>query len=300
MSNGKKLRELVAKDGIALLPGVQDALTARMVEQAGFGAAYITGSGMHASLLGSPDMDLLTQTEILEQTRKICQSVSIPIFGDAEEGFGGIPNVVRTVRLFEEAGVAAMHLDDEVTPSKCPYLNPGIKQELVPVDEMCRKIEAAVSAKKDKDTMIVVRCDARGSVYDIGGDAYIEEAIRRLNAYAEAGADALYPFTSTFEDYKRVCRAISSPYKVCVVSAQIANIPGYDLHLHTPEEFLKETGCNIMLAPLFTVTSAMKGIRAALAELRQTGIQPIDRIVNFDEYNDIVGIGSHSFFKGIF
>ena len=300
MSNGKKLKELIEKDGIAVLPGVHDAISARLVEQAGFGSAYITGGGMYASALGSPDMDLLTQTEMAEHTRRICQAVNIPIFADAEEGFGGIPNVIRTVRLFEEAGAAAFHLDDEVSPGKCPYLYPDTKQELLSIDDMCKKIEAAVSAKKDKDTLIVVRCDAKGSVYDTGGDAYIKEQIKRLNAYAEAGADCLYPFTATYEDYKRVCHAINSPYKACVVSPQIANIPGYDLHLHTPEEWLKDTGCNIMIAPLFSITASMKIMRETLAEFKKTGYQPKDSMMSFDEYNDVLKISNHGPFKGIF
>lgn len=299
MSNGKKLKELIARDGIVVMPGVYDAASAKMVEQAGFSAAYVTGSGLHASLMGCPDMDILTMNEIVDQTKRICQAVNIPIFADAEEGFGGIPNVMRTVQLLEEAGAAAMHLDDEVSPGKCPYLYPDVKQELLSINDMCEKIEAAVAAKKDKDTLIVVRCDTRGSVYDTGGEDYIEETIKRLNAYAEAGADCLYPSTPKYEDYKRICQAIDFPYKVCVVSPQIANIPGYDLHLHTPEEWLKDTGCNIMLAPLFTITTSMKYMKEALVEFKNTGIQPKDSMISFDEYNDVLSVSNHGLFKGL-
>ncbi len=292
MNNGKKMRDVVKKNGIAILPGTYDGMSAKVVEYCGFEAAYVTGCGMHAGQLGAPDVDLLTLTEMADQMRRICNSISIPIMADAQEGFGGVQNVIRTIRLYEEAGVAAIQLDDEVTPSQCPFHEETdgerARQELIPVDEMCEKIKAACEARESKDTIIVVRSDTRGSVYDTVGEEHIHEQIKRLNAYVKAGAECIFPIAISYENYKKVLTSVDAPYKMCCISPQLDDLPGYDLHKHTAEEYKKDMGCNIMIMPVLTATAGMKAMIEALEYYKANGIQDTEKYVMLSKFNEVL------------
>src|SRR5215218_3102998 len=181
-SGPRRLRELLAGAWPVLAPGAYDALSARLVEQAGFGVVYMTGFGTAASLLGRPDVGLLTATEMLDNARRIVAAVDVPVVADADTGYGNAINVVRTVQLYEQAGVAGIQLEDQVMPKKCGHMSGKL---LIGTDEMCGKLRAAVEARRDPDLLIIARTDA---VAVTGTD----DAIARARAFAEAGADVLF------------------------------------------------------------------------------------------------------------
>jgi len=178
----RALRERLARPDILLVPGAYDCITARLVEVAGFDALYITGSGVSMSALGAPDMGALSFGEILDRVRRICDSVAIPVIADADTGYGGPLNVIRTIREFERAGVSAIQIEDQEWPKKCGH-EPG--RRLVPLAEMVARIAAAVDARVDADVMIVARTDAVA----IEG---FEQAMTRAHAYRRAGADVIF------------------------------------------------------------------------------------------------------------
>lgn len=178
----RALRRRLAEPGLVTAPGCYDCITARLVEVSGFDAAYVTGSGVSMSALGAPDMGALSFGEILDRVRRICDAVSIPIIADADTGYGGPLNVIRTMREFERAGVSAVQLEDQEWPKKCGH-EPGRK--VASTNEMVQRIRAAADARVDPDVLIVARTDA------IALEGY-EAALERAERYREAGADILF------------------------------------------------------------------------------------------------------------
>jgi 2-methylisocitrate lyase-like PEP mutase family enzyme len=179
----QRLRARLAKGPVVIAPGIYDAYGARFVEQAGFEAVYMTGNGVSASLLGRPDVGLVDLTMIASHARRIAAAVDIPVICDADTGYGNAVNVRRTVEEFESAGVAAIHLEDQVSPKRCGQL-PGARP-VIELAEAVGKIEAAVAARRDPDFIIIARTDA--------AEAHgLDEAIKRARAFRKAGADALF------------------------------------------------------------------------------------------------------------
>jgi 2-methylisocitrate lyase-like PEP mutase family enzyme len=178
----RRLRELLAGPDLFLAPGAFDGVSARLVEAAGFGALYITGSGVSMSALGAPDVGALSFGEILDRVRRICDVVSIPVIADGDTGYGGPLNVIRTVREFERAGVSAIQIEDQEWPKKCGH-EPG--RRIVPVAEMCARIRAAVEARRDPDFVVIARTDSRA------GEG-LDAAIARARAYRAEGADVIF------------------------------------------------------------------------------------------------------------
>ncbi|AWB33002.1 isocitrate lyase/PEP mutase family protein [Orrella marina] len=176
------LRAALASDQFLIAPGAFDCLSARLVEKAGFGAVYLTGSGMSMSALGAPDVGLMTFTEVLDRAKRIADLVGIPIVVDADTGYGGPLNVVRTVREFEKAGVSAIQLEDQAWPKKCGH---EAGRQLVSTQEMVGRIKAAADGRLDPDLVIIARTDARS-------DHGLQAAIERGQQYAEAGADVIF------------------------------------------------------------------------------------------------------------
>src|SRR3984957_14834208 len=176
-----KLRELLTHDGIIAAPGAYDCITARMIEQAGFSAVYMTGAGT-AAALGYPDYGLVTMSEMVENAGRIAAAVKIPVIADADTGYGSELNVVRTVREYEQRGVVGIHIEDQGFPKKCGHLE---NKAIVPLEDYLAKIRAAASAKRDRDFLIIARTDARAVLG-------FEEAIRRANASLDAGADMVF------------------------------------------------------------------------------------------------------------
>src|SRR3712207_296534 len=204
LGNGRapraRLRELLAGQGPLVAPGAYDALSARLVEQAGFDAVYMTGFGTTASLIGRPDVGLLTGAEMVDNARRIAAAVDVPVIADADTGYGNALNVVRTVQLHEQAGVAGIQLEDQVMPKKCGHMS---GKALIGADEMVGKNRAAVAARRDPDLVLIARTDAVA----VHG---LDDAIDRARAYADAGADLLFAEAPTSEaDAQRVAAELA-------------------------------------------------------------------------------------------
>jgi 2-methylisocitrate lyase-like PEP mutase family enzyme len=201
MSKASKLRELLTQDGITTAPGAYDCITARMIEQAGFSAVYMTGAGT-AAALGYPDYGLVTMSEMVENAGRIAAAVKTPVIADADTGYGNELNVVRTVREYEQRGVAGIHIEDQGFPKKCGHLE---NKAIIPIEDYLAKIRAAVTARRDRDFLIIARTDARAVLG-------FEEAIRRANASLQAGADmAFVEAPESLEEVAAVPRLVDGP-----------------------------------------------------------------------------------------
>lgn len=275
MNTRKMLREMLAAKEILVAPGAHDALTARIIEKAGFKAVYMTGYGQSASHLGRPDVGLMTQSEMVERARNISDCVDIAVVADADTGFGNAVNVARTVRLYEKAGVAALQLEDQVMPKKCGHM---VGRQVVSKEEMVGKIKAAVDARVDEDLVIIARTDAR-TVYGI------EEAIDRMKAYEEAGADLLFVESpETIEEMELICKSFNKPVLANMVEGGRTPMPTY--------EELEKIGYNIVIYPtasVYLTTKAMVDMCDALKKDKTTsGL--IDQMIPFSEFNEIMGL----------
>jgi 2-methylisocitrate lyase-like PEP mutase family enzyme len=201
MSKASELRGLLRQDGMVTAPGAYDCITARMIEQAGFSAVYMTGAGT-AAALGYPDYGLVTMSEMVENAGRIAAAVRTPVIADADTGYGNEMNVVRTVREYEQRGVAGIHIEDQGFPKKCGHLE---NKTIVPLEDYVAKIRAAASARQDRDFVLIARTDARAVLG-------FEEAIRRANASLEAGADmAFVEAAESLEEVASVPRLVQGP-----------------------------------------------------------------------------------------
>jgi methylisocitrate lyase len=271
----KKLRELLEKPEIIRAPGAYDAWSARMVEAAGFPAVYMTGAGVTASILGRADIGLLTMSEMVAQAKNIASAVNIPVIADADTGYGGVLNVIRTVEEYERAGVAAIHLEDQVMPKRCGHMD---GKEVIEKAEMVSRIKAALSAKKDKDFVIIARTDARA----VNG---LEDAVDRAKAYAAAGADAIFFEAPASREEMRIMREnIEKPLLANMVEK--GKTPFF-----TGAE-LQEMGYNIVIYPgsiLLSATKAMTDVLACLKADDTTANHSAD-MIGFSDYFRLAGV----------
>lgn len=269
-----KLRELMRQPEIIPAPGAYDALTARLVEGAGFPCVYITGHGVSVSTLGESDVGLLTMPEMLDRVRQIASQVSVPIIADADNGYGNPINVWRTVREFEAAGAAAIHMEDQVWPKRCGHM-PGKK--LVPMEEMVAKIRAAVEARTNPDFVIIARTDARA----VTG---LEDAIRRGKAYGEAGADVIFVDAPESVEDLKAARAIGYPL--------LANMTEGGKTPLLPIGELQALGYKIVIFPLTTMYTATLAVQQVLQHLKQHGNTEgfLDRMLAFHDFNRFIGL----------
>jgi 2-methylisocitrate lyase-like PEP mutase family enzyme len=251
---GPGLRQLLAGPGLVVAPGCYDVVTARLVEHAGFQAAYMTGSGVSMSTTGLPDIGLVSLHEVLVRLEQIAGAIRLPVIADGDTGFGNPLNVLRTVREFERRGAAAIQLEDQEMPKKCGH-EPG--RRVVPVSEMVAKIEAARFARASPDFLIVARTDARTT-------HGIEEAIARGRRYAMAGADVVFVESpETAEEMRAVCRAIPAPCLANMVEGGRTPL--------LPQRDLAEIGYRIVIYPnALTRVVARAGLEL-LDELKRTG-----------------------------
>ena len=271
-----QLAEMVRGPEPILAPGAYDALSARMIEQAGFPAVYMTGFGTSASLLGRPDVGLLTMSQMVDNARRIAQAVELPVIADADTGYGNPLNVIRTVQEYELAGVSAIHIEDQAMPKKCGHME---NKQVVPTAEMTEKIHAAVEARRSNDFLIIARTDARA----VEG---LDSALRRAKAYREAGADILFiEAPQDKEEVAQVARAFPD-VPLLFNWAEGGKTPPM------PLQQLKELGYRIVIFPISALLVAAKAIRAALAEIKTEGtparIFP-DR-ASFQEFNEMIGL----------
>jgi carboxyvinyl-carboxyphosphonate phosphorylmutase len=272
-----RLRELLAGPRPLLAPGAYDALSARLIEKAGFDAVYMTGFGSTASLIGRPDVGLLTGTEMIDNARRIVAAVDRPVIADADTGYGNAINVVRTVQAYEQAGVAGIHLEDQVMPKKCGHMS---GKAVISAEEMVGKLRAAVAARRDPDFLIIARTDA-AAVYGL------DEAISRARAFADAGADALFVEAPTSEaDISRVAEELRGVAPLVFNWAEGGRTPALPLSRIT------EVGFRLVLFPIGALLAATAGIQALLRTLHAEGTPAsmLPELPSFVEFTDLIGL----------
>jgi 2,3-dimethylmalate lyase len=268
MSAINKLRQLLKGDDLIIAPGAYDALTARLVVDAGFAVVYATGAGIANSQLGLADVGLLTMTEMLEQTRRIVGAVEAPVIADIDTGYGNAVNLYRTVQEFIRAGVAAVQIEDQVIPKKCGHF---AGKQLISFDESVLKLKAAVEARGDSNLVIIARTDA------IAVDG-LAEAMRRARAYHEVGADALFvEAPRSREELAEIGRNLPG--------VKIANIVEGG---HTPIVAAKDLGSmgfKLAIYANLALRSSVKAIQSSLLHLRKHGDSSgiLDRLITMDE-----------------
>jgi 2-methylisocitrate lyase-like PEP mutase family enzyme len=273
---GKKLRELMAKKELVCAPGAYSALTAKLIEEAGFNCAYMSGYCTAAATLALPDLGLLTMTEMLANVRILADAVSIPLIADGDTGYGNPINVVRTVREYEKAGAAAIHIEDQVWPKRCGHMK---GKQVIPKGDMAAKVRAAADCRLSEDFVIIARTDALA----VEG---LESAIDRCHAYAEAGADVL------FIDGQHTMEQIEALPRQCPERPALINMGPLTPSL-TVEE-IGRAGYAIAIFPAVCIGPATLAIQQALKRLWETGTSPIthpDEIMQvFATFNKFMGV----------
>ena len=273
----ERLREMLAGSEPVLAPGAYDAFTARLIEQAGFEAVYMTGFGTAASLLGRPDIGLLSFSEMVDNARRIVQAVGVPVIADADDGYGNPINVIRTVQEYEAAGVSAIHIEDQVSPKKCGHME---GKQVIEASEMVEKVRAAVEARRSEDFVLIARTDARAVE---GTDG----ALERARLYREAGADVLF------------VEAPQSEEEVAAVAEAFSDVPLLFNWVESgktppvPLERLKELEFSLIIFPVSTLLAATRSIREILTQMRAEG-SPIsvmeERLLPLGEFIDFIGL----------
>jgi methylisocitrate lyase len=253
--SGAKLRELMGQ-GIVAMPGAFNALSARLVQAAGFDACYISGAGVTNSLTGMPDVALLTLTEMAQQCRYITNAVSIPCIADADTGYGETLNVARAVSELEQSGLAGIHLEDQLAPKRCGHL---AGKQVIPTTDMARKIAAAVKSRTDPDFMIIARTDSRS----ING---FNDAVARANTYLKAGADAIFPEAlESPEEFAEFARQVKAPL--------LANMTEFGKSPLLTVDELAAMGYKMVIFPMTQLRIMNRAAEEVLKEIRQTGTQ---------------------------
>jgi 2-methylisocitrate lyase-like PEP mutase family enzyme len=273
MTPRQKIRSLIGGRGYTIAPGAYDTLTARLVEQAGFGAVYLTGGG-YSRANGYPDLGLLTLSENVRFIGLTVEAVGIPVIADADTGYGNAINVIRTVREFEKAGLAAFHLEDQVSPKKCGHYE---GKEVITTTEMVGKIHAAVDTRRDPDLVIIARSDARA----VEG---LQAAIDRVNAYLEAGADVGFvEAPENVEELRIVARDVKGPALVNVFEGGKTPM--------LPARELGAMGFRLGIYPSQTHRAAIRAAQRVLAALKEDGDtrRIEDQLATFQEREDAVG-----------
>jgi carboxyvinyl-carboxyphosphonate phosphorylmutase len=254
MRTTTQLRRMLEAPGIIVAPGAYDGFSARLIEAAGFKAVYMTGAGTAASHLGQPDLGLTTLTEMATHASHLASCVSVPLIADADTGYGNALNVVRTVREYEKAGVAGLHLEDQVAPKKCGHI---AGKQVIEAKEFADKIRAAVEYRTDPDFVIIARTDARA----VTG---LDDAIARANLYREAGADVIFlEAPQSVVEIERVAREVKAPLLANMVQG------GRTPALTVAE--LERLGFKMVIFPGVCMRAAVPAIESALASLKQSG-----------------------------
>lgn len=276
-----QLRSLIDRPEILVLPGVYDGLSMRLVERRGFEGGFISGAGLSESLIGQPDVGLMSIEENLFACRRLASVSSIPLLADADTGYGNAINVFHAVRAFERAGVAGVMIEDQTWPKRCGHMT---GKAVVSTEEMVEKVRAAIDARIDQDFVIMARTDAAG----VNG---LTDAVRRLNLYREAGADLLFADALvSVEEIQEVTSAVGGP--VCVnmgfgirSRATTPLVSANDLH---------GMGVAVVMYPRLLTSSAVRGMENGIKALQEQialgdAADRPDLTVSFDELNDLVG-----------
>ncbi len=257
------------------MPGVYDALSAKIASRTGFEVIFITGYSLAATLLGEPDFGLLTQTEVVAAAQRICAVIDTPVIVDADTGYGNALNVIRTVRDLRRAGAAGMFLEDQVWPKRCGHMK---GKQVIPLDEQLKKLKAAIEAKDGRPFFIVARTDSRQSLG-------LNEAITRGIAFKEAGADAVFiEAPESRDEMKEIAHHVPGPLVANMLERGVTPLMG-------PQE-LKSLGFELIvwpLAPLYGVAQSLTDIYGTL-RLQGSTLAILDRLMPFNQFNDIVGL----------
>jgi 2-methylisocitrate lyase-like PEP mutase family enzyme len=281
MNPRQTLKKLLQRDKLLVAPGCFDGLSARLVQEAGYEAAYLSG-GAVARSMGIPDIGLVSMSEAIERAVQVVSVVNIPVIADADTGYGNAVNLVRTVREFERVGVAAIHIEDQITPKRCGHLD---GKEVIPLAEMEAKLKAALAARTDPDFVIIARTDARG----VNG---FDDAIERARVFAKVGVDAIF---------------VEAPQSEEELAEIPRRLPGVPLLVNVfkggktpmlPMERLQKMGYRIAIYPSETQRAAIHAMRNALATLKREGttesidatlttFKERDRVVGLDEWQSI-------------
>lgn len=274
MKHTTRLREHLASGRQLIAPGVADALNARLVRQHGFDAAYMTGAGTSAVRLGMPDVGLLTMTEMIDNAARIVDACGLPLIADADNGYGGVLNVRRTVQGYVRAGVAGIHLEDQVLPKRCGHL---AGKSLVPRAEMVSKIKAAVDAREDPDFLLIARTDALA----VEG---FEAAIERAQLYREAGADALFVEAPDLDQLKQIPARLPGPLLFNMAAS------GKTPFLEQSE--IQALGFQIVIYPNWLILASIRAAQRTLTLLKQDGQmgQLAAEVATFREFFDLLGM----------
>ncbi|MGH6927111.1 MAG: isocitrate lyase/PEP mutase family protein [Dongiaceae bacterium] len=275
MKRTTRFRLLIEAPEIVVLPGAHDALTLRLAEQAGFQAVTCGGYSATASLLGAPDVQQLTMTEMADMYARLCDATELPLFADADTGYGNATNVARTVRSYERAGVAGLFIEDQVSPKRCGHME---GKRVVPAVEMAAKLKAALDARVDADLVICARTDARA----VEG---LDQAIERCQLYREAGADLLFVDAPvSVEELRRVCSEIDGPCLANLIEGGKTPI--------LPARQLEAMGFAAVTWPVsasYAIAHAVGAVYAALLRDGTTnGVR--DRMVDFAAFNALIGL----------
>jgi len=282
-SRGKQFKELIYKKEILIQPGVYDGYSVRLIEQAGFKTASISGAGVSESRMGWADRGVMTFEENLNNARRLADCSDLLLRADADTGYGNAMTVHFVVRAFEKAGMAALMIEDQVWPKRCGHM---AGKACIPAEEMVQKVKAAVDARRDNDFVIVSRTDA-------AGPHGVDEAIRRLNMYAEAGADVMYADALlSKEDIAKVAKNVPKPL---IVNMGLGMRPRKTTPLMSPLQ-LQDIGVAAVSYPRLLTTAALRGMMNALAVFKDEVVgknivvERTDLQVGFEEINDLMGM----------
>lgn len=277
MRRTTRLKQLIAAPDILVMPGIHDALGARLADAAGFSAVTAGGYGATATLLGRPDSSQLSLTELSEMYSRLCDATSLPLLADADTGFGNVTNVARTVKLYEKAGVAGLFIEDQVFPKRCGHM---AGKAVIDTADWLAKIKAAQDARGDQDLVIMARTDALA----VNG---LDDAIERAQLACEAGADLLFvEAPTTVEQMRRICAEVPGP---C-----LANNIETGLTPLLPAAELQAIGYAVVVFPVAATYAVAHALRQLFATIRRTGSTAdcLRELVTFDEFNELVGLST--------
>ena len=275
MTSANSVRQLLDQHGQLVMPGVYDALSAKIAARSGFEVVFITGYSLSATFLGEPDFGLLTQTEVVNAATRICAVSDTPVIVDADTGYGNAINVIRTVEDLIRAGAAGMFLEDQVWPKRCGHMK---GKQVITLEEQLNKLRAAIDARKDRNFFIVARTDSRQAMG-------LDEAITRGVAFKEAGADAVFiEAPQSKEEMKGIASRVPGPLVANMLERGVTPLMG-------PAE-LKELGYQLIVWPLAPLYSVAKTLADTYGTLRREGstIKILDKLMPFDDFNEIVGL----------
>jgi carboxyvinyl-carboxyphosphonate phosphorylmutase len=270
-----RLRQLLREPGIIVAPGAYDCYTAKLIEHEGFPAVYMTGAGTALTRLGKPDLGFATLSEMVSNAAAMASTVSIPLIADADTGYGGALNVYRTVQEYEKAGVAALHIEDQIFPKRCGHLD---GKQVIPIEEMVIKLRAAVEARTDEDLVLIARTDALA----VTG---LDDTLRRCHAYAEAGADVLFvEAVQTYEEITRVVREVKVPL--------LYNFVEHGKSPLLPVAELQRLGFKLVIFPASIMLAVLPLVRQILGEIKHHGTTEVllERMTDVVELFETMGL----------